>query len=1383
MTSAGANTWSIPLELNNLESQIGSGGGSGVSQIIASNNISISPPTGVGAVSIKASLSELDQTVQGNGFNFIQMGGSSTGTPAIVLGGSQSYIIENTDLTPLFTVNNTGVQLGNVGSGYQVKAITVSPSTTSDTQVATTEFVQNAITTAGLVPSLQQVVNVGNGISNYTAGSNATIQSTNFSNDVALTLNGNTDTGLTHSGIKMISNADSSKYIAMDYQRVNLNGTDYTWSNIVAPPTSVSTVGAGTNINISGTSTNPVVNVNTAITGLTANPVSADSKLLQFNRTIEATTTPQSVPAPTYPKETATLINNAVGSGVIPFNSSTDIWNCKCITASGRTFIGGSNFAEVNISTGALTLSGVVGTVYSITEFPPSNVLIVCGNFTSIGTVSGITTSRAVYDLTTNTWSPFNGAGTFVGSSSNIFYTSCPASTTFSSTLICFGGNFALDLGGGSIAVNLVVYSWNGSFFDNYALFDYFQLNTTDTVYTLTNYSFGQIFVGGDFTTLYPVGVPTPYNYGFKLFIDFSSPPQPISNNGYNGIIRQSVNYPVGGVNIVVAGDFSSVDGDTGIAYGGIVHFGDPSAFSTALPFTLPSLAYAIDYENSILSLGGANYVNSTIGNIVFPNNVNAIVNVSSSKIVAFGTVGSGHSSWKYDANLPIPVVFNTTIPISPSGLTSITLSTKGDTAVLQSSDDLTQWFILEQPPTITSVVAGTGIGVSTTGGVSTISNTGLLSATAGSGISISTTSGVATITNTGLLTVPPLSDVLTAGSSVNNQHIIMSQSVGGSGVNYIAGDQLIYSNSGVIRSTLTKNNLTVQTANSGANTVFSSTGMIPTTGVNNANHNATGITQGVGSTAPLTITAISTQPLNLSGQSVNAPTVSPATDNSTKVATTSFVQSAITSAGISTTTQVASPVNLTTASTQNQVLTGSLAYVVRLPDATTLVVGRSFIININTSATAYTGTINNFTGTALVSNGQQGSIFECILLTNSTSAGTWDVHSFLPTTANFGSTGLVYQGNLTFTGSGTSVISQSGSGNISITAPTLTGVPLCPTATVGTNTTQVASCQFVQTAVSGATAPPINSVLASGNTATGKTLIMSDGGTNNITTTSTTLTANASTGTNAITSAGITITNTSTGNTNVATVSGDKITAGTDNTVNSATGTTITSSVGNNVVSANGYVATNGANVITSSASVGAISVASTGASSIVNSGSFQQTNNNTGYTTDAQVSITNTNSTAGNQIGVPTIHLYKAGRNGVLNDVVGAQIFYGNNYAGSKVEWGKIQTSIRNTSAGADRGALSLFATSNGTSSEYLRCDGGSSLVVLSKGLNTGGNSITASAGNIVLDASGSANTGSIIETLKAGGNLIINNLPTSSAGLPTNAVWRNGNVLNIV
>jgi hypothetical protein len=102
-------------------------------------------------------------------------------------------------------------------------------------------------------------------------------------------------------------------------------------------------------------------------------------------------------------------------------------------------------------------------------------------------------------------------------------------------------------------------------------------------------------------------------------------------------------------------------------------------------------------------------------------------------------------------------------------------------------------------------------------------------------------------------------------------------------------------------------------------------------------------------------------------------------------------------------------------------------------------------------SSGANTVSVRNFTGTTLVSNGQQGSIYQAILLTNSTTAGTWDFHSFLPTGANFGTSGLVYQGNLTFTGSANSTISQSGAGVLTIANPTLSGTAKASTILLAT--------------------------------------------------------------------------------------------------------------------------------------------------------------------------------------------------------------------------------------------------------------------------------------------------------------------------------------------
>jgi hypothetical protein len=59
--------------------------------------------------------------------------------------------------------------------------------------------------------------------------------------------------------------------------------------------------------------------------------------------------------------------------------------------------------------------------------------------------------------------------------------------------------------------------------------------------------------------------------------------------------------------------------------------------------------------------------------------------------------------------------------------------------------------------------------------------------------------------------------------------------------------------------------------------------------------------------------------------------------------------------------------------------------------------------------------------------------------------------------------------GVITSVGNATSIASQTGTGTkfVMDTSPTLTGTPLAPTATAGTNTTQIATTEFVSSAVS----------------------------------------------------------------------------------------------------------------------------------------------------------------------------------------------------------------------------------------------------------------------------------------------------------------------------
>jgi hypothetical protein len=106
-----------------------------------------------------------------------------------------------------------------------------------------TEWV--AATVSVTTPSLQQVVDSGNAISNFLPSGNASIQSTNFLSNRTLYLNNDSNPT-----IKIEDNLNSSHYTIIDIDTINLNGTSYNWSTIVSGTTpdlqQVTNVGATT---------------------------------------------------------------------------------------------------------------------------------------------------------------------------------------------------------------------------------------------------------------------------------------------------------------------------------------------------------------------------------------------------------------------------------------------------------------------------------------------------------------------------------------------------------------------------------------------------------------------------------------------------------------------------------------------------------------------------------------------------------------------------------------------------------------------------------------------------------------------------------------------------------------------------------------------------------------------------------------------------------------------------------------------------------------------------------------------------------------------------------------------------------------------------------
>ena len=157
MTSSGANTWSVPLEINNLESQITSAT-SGVQSITAGTNISL---TGTGQNPIINSTGGVSSITAGTN---ITIGGTasvpiinatSTGVQSVTAG--TNITIGGSSSVPI--INATGVQSVSAGTGISVSgtsAITVGNtgvlSLTAGSGVVLTGTAQNPIVSASYSP-------------------------------------------------------------------------------------------------------------------------------------------------------------------------------------------------------------------------------------------------------------------------------------------------------------------------------------------------------------------------------------------------------------------------------------------------------------------------------------------------------------------------------------------------------------------------------------------------------------------------------------------------------------------------------------------------------------------------------------------------------------------------------------------------------------------------------------------------------------------------------------------------------------------------------------------------------------------------------------------------------------------------------------------------------------------------------------------------------------------------------------------------------------------------------------------------------------------------------------------------------------------------------
>lgn len=154
--------------------------------------------------------------------------------------------------------------------------------------------------------------------------------------------------------------------------------------------------------------------------------------------------------------------------------------------------------------------------------------------------------------------------------------------------------------------------------------------------------------------------------------------------------------------------------------------------------------------------------------------------------------------------------------------------------------------------------------------------------------------------------------------------------------------------------------------------------------------------------------------------------------DSNGNTISNNFVSGATTVVSAGTTT------TLSGGSAREIIITGTSTQTFKLPDATTLIAGWTFLFNNNSTMAV---AIEDNSSGALVSV-PSGGYVEVYCLTNLTSAGTWDAHFAMPKNASYGTSGLTVTGTITSTGnikdgglSTAGPVSTDSSGNLSSAA------------------------------------------------------------------------------------------------------------------------------------------------------------------------------------------------------------------------------------------------------------------------------------------------------------------------------------------------------------